>query len=306
MEPTTPDEHDIAPPPQGGPPDSPPDAEGHAGLAVTRPPIAWMAPGMPFARPITITVLWPDAPVCVPGRAPAETEQPLSRARAVIEIILAVPVAAVGAVVGYSVGKSFEPADERWLRIADSMGLGLGAVLACILLVWLGNRKISSIGLTMRQWHLDLGIGFASLLATWVVLLAFGGVIVVLFPSVLQEQSAAQKAIEASFPKLSWQQMLALCLCIAIYEEIVFRGFLLTRLHALVRGWWLAVVIGAVLFGLPHHYQGWWAVCGITLLGLIMGSLFAWRKSLVAPITMHLFHNFAVFMLLDLVSGMRN
>ncbi|MGQ9649560.1 MAG: lysostaphin resistance A-like protein [Phycisphaerae bacterium] len=266
-----------------------------------------MAPGIPFARPITSTVLRLDSPIRIPCTLRSMTNRSLStRARAVIEIILAVPPAVVGAVVGYSVGKSFAPADERWLQIADSVGLGFGTVLACILLVWLGNRTISSIGLTTRQWHLDLGIGFASLLATWVVLMAIGGAIVVLFPSVLQEQSAAQKAIEASFPRLSWQQKLVLCLCIAIYEEIVFRGFLLTRLHVLVRRWWLAVVIGAVLFGLLHHYQGWLAVGGVTLLGLIMGALFAWRKSLVAPVTMHLFHNFAVFTVLDFVSGMRN
>lgn len=300
MEPDTPDKHGFVPLPQGDPaPASPRDADGQQITA--RPPIVWMAPGIPFARPIATPVLLPDATACL-LHAPVETDRLLSRFRAAVEIVAAIPLAIIGAIAGYSLAQSLDPTDERWLGIADSMGLGFGAVLACLLLVWLGGRRISSIGLTTRNWQLNLGIGIASLLGTWFMLITLGGAIAVLFPSLLEEQSAAQKAIEANFPRLSLRQMFVLCLYIAVYEEIVFRGFLLTRLHALVRRWWLAVVIGAVLFGLLHLYEGWLAVGVVTVLGLIMGTLFAWRRSLVAPITMHLFHNFAMFMLLDFIS----
>lgn len=263
--------------------------------------MAWIMPAVPFARPIATAALPPSAAAYLPY-ARIQTDRSLSPFRAAVEIVMAVPLAIIGAVAGYSLAKGLDPADERWLRIADSMGLGLGAALACILLVWIGGRKVSSIGLTTRALRLNLGIGVASLFGTWFMLMTFGGFIAVLFPSVLKEQSAAQQAIEANFPRLSLQQMFLLCLCIAVYEEIVFRGFLLTRLHALVRRWWLAVLIGAAAFGLLHYYEGALAVGVVTFLGVVMGTLFVWRKSLVAPIILHLFHNLSMFMLLDFIS----
>jgi len=302
MEPEAPDKQELARPPQGDPsPDSPSDADCPATAAAPRPPMAWIMPGVPFARPIATAALPPSATAYLPY-ARTQTDRSLSPLRAAVEIVIAVPLAIIGAVAGYSLAKGLGPTDERWIGIAESMGLGLGAALACILLVWLGGRRISSIGLTTRDLPLNLGIGVASLFGTWFMLMMFGGFIAMLFPSVLQEQSPAQQAIEANFPRLSLQQMFVLCLCIAFYEEIIFRGFLLTRLHALVRRSWLAVLIGAVAFGSLHCYEGALAVGVVTFLGLVMGTLFVWRKSLVAPIILHLFHNLSMFMLLDLVS----
>jgi membrane protease YdiL (CAAX protease family) len=182
------------------------------------------------------------------------------------------------------------------------MGLGFGAALACMLFVRLGGRRLNTIGLTPRNLPLDVGIGMASLICMWFTLILCSLFIAFWFPSLLEKQSEAQEAIEAHFPRLSFLQMFVLCACIAVYEEIVFRGFLLTRLHAIVRRWWLVVPFAAALFGSLHLYEGPVAVGVVTCLGLVMGALFVWRKSLVAPITMHLLHNLSMFMLLDFLS----
>jgi len=241
-------------------------------------------------------------PVCLPF-APVSQERPLSAIRAVVEIVLVIPFAFVGGVAGVLIAKACAPADERWIDIAFTMGLGGGGALACTLLVWLGGRKLNTIGLTTRSLPLDLGIGVASLAGMWFMLILCSVFIAFWFPSVLEKQSEAQQAIEAAFPRLSLLQMFILCVCVAAYEEIVFRGFLLTRLHAIARRWWLVVPIGAVLFGSLHLYEGPIAVSVVTVLGLVMGVLFLWRKSLTAPIAMHLLHNFLMFLLLHLVSG---
>lgn len=57
-------------------------------------------------------------------------------------------------------------------------------------------------------------------------------------------------------------------------EELLWRGFLMDRLERLggLRGKvWLVLVVQAVLFGLPHLYQGWGGVIVTGMVGLLLG-----------------------------------
>ena len=92
--------------------------------------------------------------------------------------------------------------------------------------------------------------------------------------------------------------MIALMTFVAIWEEIAFRGFMLTRLQSIFRRWWLTIPIGAVLFGFGHGYQGPLAIVQTMLLGIVMGVLFWWRKSLVPGIVFHLLNNVMAFLML--------
>lgn len=67
-----------------------------------------------------------------------------------------------------------------------------------------------------------------------------------------------------------------------VFEEIVFRGFLLT---ALSRRWGpaLALVVSSLLFGMVHG-EG---ILTVGTLGLVFGALTLWRGSLTAAITAH-------------------
>ncbi len=59
-------------------------------------------------------------------------------------------------------------------------------------------------------------------------------------------------------------------------EELLYRGFLmdrLSRLAGLRDKMWLVIVIQAVLFGLPHAYQGWGGVIVTGTVGLFLGWL---------------------------------
>lgn len=60
-------------------------------------------------------------------------------------------------------------------------------------------------------------------------------------------------------------------------EELIWRGFLMDRLMRLkgISGrLWLAVVLQAAVFGLPHLYQGW---AGVIVTGVV-GLLFGWLR----------------------------
>ncbi len=71
-----------------------------------------------------------------------------------------------------------------------------------------------------------------------------------------------------------------------VCEEILYRGMLLALLAPLL-GTWGAVVMGAVIFGLGHVYQGWTGILKTGIVGLVMGALTVFSGSLFAAIALH-------------------
>ena len=78
----------------------------------------------------------------------------------------------------------------------------------------------------------------------------------------------------------------------AVGEELLFRGFLFSRLERLLGGGRpavIAAIVGqAALFGLGHLYQGVSGVLITTCVGVVMGGMFlAGRRNLVACMVLH-------------------
>jgi len=92
--------------------------------------------------------------------------------------------------------------------------------------------------------------------------------------------------------------ILPLAAFVGLWEETVFRGFLLGRLRAAIpvsdtpgarlRRDMLAVVVSALLFGAGHGYQGLLGLLQNTVAGLVLGALVVWRRSLWPAIGAHL------------------
>jgi len=87
--------------------------------------------------------------------------------------------------------------------------------------------------------------------------------------------------------------MVPLAIVAGIYEEIVFRGFLLGRLRVLlatrraIAGDAMAVVLSSVIFGLGHAYQGALGVAQTTFAGLCLALLAVVSRSLYPSILTH-------------------
>lgn len=65
----------------------------------------------------------------------------------------------------------------------------------------------------------------------------------------------------------------ALMLFVGFYEELLARGFLLTRCQTLLSGTWRPVLLSSLLFGLGHFYQGWLGIVQTALLGIVFARL---------------------------------
>lgn len=90
-----------------------------------------------------------------------------------------------------------------------------------------------------------------------------------------------------------------LSLSAGIFEEIMFRGFLITYLYNLFgsseTGVYAAVVIPAVLFGISHAYQGGYAVIKVVLMAVLFGLVFLFSGSIIWLMIIHF--------LVDIIGG---
>jgi membrane protease YdiL (CAAX protease family) len=78
----------------------------------------------------------------------------------------------------------------------------------------------------------------------------------------------------------------------AFGEEIAYRGYLVNRAadvgHGSRTAWWIAVLLGAVLFGYGHYYKGPAGIVDSGMAGLILGIAYlAADRNLWAPILAH-------------------
>ncbi len=81
-----------------------------------------------------------------------------------------------------------------------------------------------------------------------------------------------------------------------LLEEIFFRGIMQTNiLHYSAPVW--AIVVAGLFFGFAHFYQGVSGIVGTSLLGIWLGTTFAFTGNLFVPIIGHFLGDFTCMML---------
>jgi uncharacterized protein len=158
------------------------------------------------------------------------------------------------------------------------------------LYVYLGMR---SRGMTVRRainarwargrdvWR-DIGIALVALVAFF----AIEGASSVIFRG---NNAAASKVLAQLTPQtaLELTVWIALAISAGFCEEFMFRGYLQEQFRRLTGSAALGVTIQAVFFGAGHGYQGWALMLTIFFVGLLLGGVAAWRKSLVPTMITH-------------------
>ncbi len=92
-----------------------------------------------------------------------------------------------------------------------------------------------------------------------------------------------------------------LVIVVAVSEETIFRGYLIARLEGITANIPFAVILSSAIFALGHGYEGTAGIVTVGVMGLVFALLFVWRRSLVAPITIHFLNNFVGIVLLPLL-----
>jgi membrane protease YdiL (CAAX protease family) len=229
----------------------------------------------------------PPSPAATPSRPPPST--PIERWRAALEIFvvtIGLGLLTEGAVYAL-LGSSGTLLDLGSFGFATLLILqnGLALLLIAIFLHPPGSAGQETLGFGRRQVGGEVALGLA------------------LFPPVLIAAGLLQAGIVRFLPALrtvpenpllalvsspgDLAAFVALSVLAGGVGEETIRAFVLRRfeVHLGGMGWGLAV--WSTLFGLLHVVQGADKAIVVGLLGLALGSIYAWRRSPVAPIVLH-------------------
>ncbi|MGG5600615.1 lysostaphin resistance A-like protein [Myroides sp. C8-3] len=106
------------------------------------------------------------------------------------------------------------------------------------------------------------------------------------------------KALSPFFPRNSSQRFLFIfsVLCSAFFEEIIYRGFIITRLVELGINRWIAILPAGVSFVFIHGVIGFSQFTFYFIPAVIFGVIYVLTRRLVFSIIIHLLFNLSAMM----------
>lgn len=207
-----------------------------------------------------------------------------------------------------------------WLILAQLFGLGVAGVLppaigpivhvALTGLVALGLVAVALrheadmrrvLGLEPMRVSAAIGWGLAGVVAAYVADSLAVAAYMAIARADLDAELSAKARWTTQLGGIPLAAIVPLSVFVGIYEEIVFRGFLLDRLRLLSGSSTLAVLGSSILFALGHLYQGSLGLVQTGMVGLVLGALAVARGSIwpciVAHVTIDTFGLFALHVL---------
>lgn len=165
--------------------------------------------------------------------------------------------------------------------------------LMAIAVIWLETGSLEAMGLGKRPLLQTVGwavVGWA------IVALAIAQIISPLIESLagIEPDYSSYGALEGNLD-VALKLLAGAFISAMIAEEIVYRGFFLHQLMALLGDTLamriLAVLIGGIVFALPHSEQGPVGMTIVALTGMVFGWLFfrGERRNLFIPMLAHAF-----------------
>ena len=300
---------DASDPPPSAPDSTSPSSEESLPSAVPNsetPPTASSLP-IPFARPIGH----------IRAYSPRSTEHPLllrdltrKGAWADVGVFLGLMIGLVitvetviGLVVFVPLGESGvtggldDPAVQR--MVFRPLLVGRLMITAALIVAFTIARRqqAASVGLSTRSWGIDTLLGVASIPVTYGLNMAWVFIVWSCWPDLMKQFYENSERLAELIPRGGVVGVGALALAISVYEELLFRGFLLPRLRRATGSWVLAVFLSTAVFTALHGFdQTPAALVSVAGLSLIYSLLTIWRRSIVPAIVGHFLYDWVVFL----------
>lgn len=173
------------------------------------------------------------------------------------------------------------------------------ALVALILFfMWRNGEGIELIGLTFRHGWREIGLG----ILLFVPFFFFAQGAERVFQNLgLSVPSGRGPSFLVPTSPADFVLAIVLVVVVAISEETMFRGYMIRRLGAITGSPAISVLLSAVIFALGHGYEGSAGMFTVGTMGIIFAVVYLWRKSLVAPMTMHFVQDFISIVLAPLL-----
>lgn len=200
---------------------------------------------------------------------------------------------------------SEEPAvRERAMIIPMLPVMALASFVAVGLVLKRRRQGWRSIGLRGGQLWLDGAIGIGAAIATPIVILLSLVALQNIFPQLAGQMEENTERIMEMFPNIGPAGFVMVATLVGIYEETLFRGFLMTRLRRATGSWTGGVLLSTLVFVALHAtHQTFSALIAITILSLSFSLLTIWRRSIVPAIIAHTLFDLAQFLILYYTAG---
>ena len=158
----------------------------------------------------------------------------------------------------------------------------LAVLTAAVILLRLERRPFSDLGLSLKG-HAS-GLWYGLLMAILLYLLGFG------ISVVLGEIEVTGFQFKPLDLLGSW----VFFLLVALFEEILMRGYILGRLLHTNMNKFLALFISSALFAFMHIFNpeiAFLPMLNLLLAGMLLGASYLYTRNLCFPISLHLFWN---------------
>lgn len=163
----------------------------------------------------------------------------------------------------------------------------LRTAIPILFIVWLADHSLSGIGFVKPRWKPDLVVGGALVLFVILDAASFR-----LIPRDVLREMDAQRAMSSVELLLyrggSFWMIVPAVFCGVFLEEVLFRGYLLSRLQELFGNWWAPSFVSSLLFGIWHWYQGPLGMIYAFGFGLAAATCFAITKRIWPALLVHL------------------
>lgn len=255
------------------------------------------ADNVPLARPITL-------PLAAPWQEPtAEWLLTRSTARAacadlvrlvVYSVLLGVLAElALNEFVNFDWGSASadDPmaGDLHRAMLPSLLAIRAGATLTIVWAVLRYRRQsYRSVGVHRDALGWNTLIGVGTTIAVYGLLMLVMPAMWMIWPDVWDLMTENAERIQNLVPRLNPGGFAAVALTVGIYEEVLFRGFLMTRLRRVTGSWAAAVILNTLLFaGLHALDQTAPALVAVTILSLSFSIVTVWRRSIIPAIVAH-------------------
>ncbi len=173
----------------------------------------------------------------------------------------------------------------------------LSFVSLILFFLWRNSEPIRNIGWTLRNARKEILLGLVLFPPIFFGAAALDSILATIGFS---SPSTPTPLLEPNRSALEMLTALVLVAIVAVAEETIFRGYLMLRFN-IFRSSLLSVLLSAFVFSLGHGYEGTAGVITVGALGVAFSFVYIWRKSLIAPITMHFLQDFVSILLAPLL-----
>lgn len=260
---------------------------------------------IPIARPLSTAAAQPA------GHNPDFLLLADSRRAAWVDVALMIVAVllfevATGAAIVAIFGPVKDWSDEALAQLQQSILVPVLSVRAafvlCVAALILRRRgqTAGAIGVTTAGLGLNVILGLAATGVAYVLIIAWQFMLMALWPDLPEQMEENIQRLLALVPKLGPLGYAGFALVIGLYEELLFRGFIMPRLRRATNSWVIAVLLTTVAFVLPHMLDQTLAALGpITILALTMSLLTIWRRSIIPAIIAHALFDLTQFIALS-------